>query len=158
MSKGLGQKIAIQFTEKLISISLTGFNIKWKEHKHVDGILIDKSFIPQSIDQRDDYTIILTMHPQQRFNNVEGLITVEYSADQGGLVGRGGAVQTFQVNFQPEDLEPKPNPHSAEYLAVSSNVSISFLKVTYTKAYSDESITVSATAVVDFIHVDDINP
>jgi hypothetical protein len=105
-----------------------------------------------------DDQIRLVMHPQSRFNNVEGPLTVQYDHTKGSLRGRGGPVEGFTETFTPTDLEPKPNPHVAENIEVSAEASVDFIKVTYNQAYADEQITVSASVTVDFIYVGVINP
>lgn len=102
--------------------------------------------------------IRLVMHPQGRFNNVVGPLTVQYDQTVGSLRGRGGPVEGFIETFTPTDLEPKPNPHAAENIEVSAEANIALTKVTYNRGYADEQITVSASATVDFIHVGIINP
>lgn len=103
-------------------------------------------------------TILLTMHPQSRFNNVEGSLTVQYDQTVGSLRGRGGPVEGFTETFTPTDLEPKPNPGVAENIEISAEANVNFTKVTYNQGYADEQITVSASATVDFIYVGIINP
>jgi len=103
-------------------------------------------------------TILLTMHPQRRFNNVEGPLTVQYDQTVGSLRGRGGPVEGFTETFTPTDLEPKPNPGVAENIEISAEANVNFTKVAYNQRYSDEQITVSASATVDFIYVGIINP
>jgi hypothetical protein len=102
--------------------------------------------------------IRLVMHPQSRFNNVAGPLTVQYDQTVGSLRGRGGPVEGFIETFTPTDLEPKPNPHVAENIEVSAEANVTFTKVTYNQRYTDEQITVSASATVDFIYVGIINP
>ncbi len=102
--------------------------------------------------------IRLVMHPQGRFNNVEGPLTVQYDQSKGSLSGRGGPVEGFTETFTPTDLEPKPNPHVAENIEVSAEANVDFIKVTYKQRYADEQITVNATVTVDFIYVGIINP
>lgn len=102
--------------------------------------------------------ILITMHPQRRFNNVEGPLTVQYDQTVGSLRGRGGPVEGFTETFTPTDLEPKPNPGVAENIEISAEASVDFIKVTYNRGYADEQITVSASATVDFIYVGIINP
>lgn len=105
-----------------------------------------------------DDQIRLVMHPQSRFNNVEGPLTVQYDQTVGSLRGRGGPVEGFTETFTPTDLEPKPNPHVAENIEVSAEANVTFTKVTHNQRYADEQITVSVTATVDFIYVGIINP
>lgn len=102
--------------------------------------------------------IRLVMHPQGRFNNVEGPLTVQYDQTVGSLRGSGGPVEGFTETFTPTDLEPKPNPGIAENLEVSAEANVAFTKVTYNQRYADEHITVSASATVDFVYVGIINP
>lgn len=158
MSKGLGQKIGIRFTQKITSFTAAGFTISWQERKHIAGPLVNKSFNIASIEQVDDYTLRLTMGGQQRFNNTEGGVTVTYDATVGGLQGRGGAVASFSVIFSPTELIPKLNPHQAEQISVGATAAVGFTKVTYNNAYAQEQIAVSATATVDFIYVGVVNP
>jgi hypothetical protein len=102
--------------------------------------------------------IRLVMHPQGRFNNAVGPLTVQYDHTKGSLRGRGGPVDSFTETFIPTDLEPKPNPHVAENIEVSAEATVSFTKVTYNQRYADEQIVVSATVTLDFIYVGIINP
>lgn len=127
------------------------FIVKDNENQPIEGAKVD-------IKYRLADTILLTMHPQGRFNNVEGPLTVQYDQSKGSLRGRGGLVEGFTETFIPTDLEPKPNPHVAENIEVSAEANVSFTKVIYNQRYADEQITASATVTVDFIHVDIINP
>lgn len=105
-----------------------------------------------------DDKIRLVMHPQGRFNNVEGDLTVDYDASKGNLLGRGGAVESFSRKFIPTDLITKPNPRVAENIEVSAEANGTFTKVTHNQRYADEQITVSTFATVDFIYVGIVNP
>ena len=139
-----------------------GFTITGKEYQYVNGPLIPKEykaiFVEKHPDYLDDRHLLVTLHPQGRFNNVEGDLTVDYDASKGNLLGRGGAVESFSYDFTPTDLEPKPNPHVAENIEVSAEATVSFSKVTYNQRYADEQITVSAIVTLDFIYVGIINP
>ena len=127
------------------------FIVKDNENQPVEGAKV-------GINYRLADTILLTMHPQGRFNNVVGPLTVQYDQTVGSLRGRGGPVAGFTETFTPTDLEPKPNPHVAENIEVSAEASVDFMEVTYNQAYADEQITVSASATADFIYVGIINP
>jgi len=127
------------------------FIVKDNENQPIEGAKV-------AIKYRLADTILLTMHPQRRFNNVEGPLTVQYDPSQGFLSGRGGPVAGFIETFIPTDLEPKPNPGIAENIEVSAEASADFMEVTYNQRYADEQITVSASAAVDFIYVGIINP
>lgn len=139
------------------ALTITG-----EEYQYVNGPLILKEYKAISVEKHPDYSddkhLLVTLHPQSRFNNVEGPLTVQYDQSQGSLRGRGGPVEGFTETFTPTDLEPKPNPHVAENIEVSAEASVTFTKVAYNLAYADEQITVSASATVDFIHISEINP
>lgn len=138
------------------------FTVTGKEYQYVNGPLITKEYKVISVERHPDYSddkhLLVTMHPQGRFNNVEGPLTVQYDQSRGSLRGRGGPVEGFTETFTPTDLEPKPNPHVAENIEVSAEASVDFMEVTYNQAYADEQITVSASATADFIYVGIINP
>ncbi len=107
-------------------------------------------------------TILLTMNPLKRFNNVEGDLTVKYDAAKGNLTGAGGAVESFEVEFTPTDLVQTPNPGITDTLTVEMDqINIDFLKITYTEAYmiETEKITVApAETTIMLTHVSVINP
>lgn len=139
------------------------FTITGEEYQYVNGPLILKEYKAMSVEKHPNYSddkhLLVTMHPQSRFNNVEGPLTVQYDQTFGILRGRGGPVVGFTETFTPTDLEPKPNPHVVENIEVSAEASVDFIKVAYRQRYSDdEQITVSASATVDFIHISIINP
>lgn len=102
-------------------------------------------------------TILLTFDEANRFNNVEGDITVAYDQTVGNLSGIR-AVESFEVSFTPEDLEP--SPVDEHIITVRGEpVVVDFFKVTYEPGYEAHTVTVTGTGVfVDFIHVDDIPP
>lgn len=103
-----------------------------------------------------DDTILLTMTEAGRFNNVEGDITVAYDQTVGNLSGIR-AVESFEVSFTPEDLEP--SPVDEHIITVRGEPVVDFIKVTYEPGYEAHTVTVTGTGVfVDFIHVDDIPP
>jgi len=103
--------------------------------------------------------IRLVMHPQSRFNNVEGPLTVQYDQSRGSLRGRDGPVEGFIETFTPTDLEPKPNPHVAETITVKPEIELQFLKVEYYNRFEqDTRITALPSISVEFMNVDEINP
>ena len=104
-------------------------------------------------------TILLTMDPLKRFNNVEGNLTVKYDASKGNLSGRGGAVESFIETFTPTDLVPKPNPGVAETIINIPSIDTAFTKVTYNSRYASDCVVAkNPSIVVVFTNVDDINP
>lgn len=74
------------------------------------------------ISDADNRFLLLHIDPLQRFNNVEGDITVSYDQSKGTLSGEGGTVQSFTRTFTPVDLESarKPNPHITENITVAN--------------------------------------
>lgn len=103
--------------------------------------------------------ILITMHPLGRFNNVEGNLKVSYDASKGNLAGRGGAVESFEVEFLPEDLIPLPNPIVDQgKFTVNAGTTLSFTQVNYFKAFGKETFTVIPSCTVAFILAETINP
>lgn len=147
-------------------LSATGndgaLTITGEEYQYVNGPLILKEYKAISVERHPDYSddkhLLVTLHPQSRFNNVEGPLTIQYDQSHGSLRGRGGPVEGFTEIFTPTDLVPKPNPGVAESVEVSAEANVNFTKVTYNQRYSDEQITVSVNATVDFIYVGVVNP
>jgi hypothetical protein len=105
-------------------------------------------------------TILLTMHPQGRFNNVVGPLTVQYDQTVGSLRGRGGPVESFEISFTPEDLVQKPNPHVEETIAVKPEIELQFLKVKYHDRFEQDTriMATPGDISVEFINVGEINP
>ncbi len=104
-------------------------------------------------------TILLTMDPLKRFNNVEGELTVKYDASKGSLSGRGGPVESFTETFLPIDLEPKPNPHVVEAIISIPSINTAFTKVTYNSRHASDCVVAKNPSIaVIFTKVDDINP
>ena len=128
------------------------FIVKDSENQPVEGAKV-------AIKYRLADTILLTMHPQSRFNNVEGPLTVQYDQTVGSLRGRGGPVEGFTETFTPTDLEPKPNPHVAETITVKPEIELQFLRVEYHNRFEqDTMITAMPSISVEFIDVSEINP
>lgn len=127
------------------------FIVKDNENQPVEGAKVDIKY--GLVD-----TILLTMDPLKRFNNVEGELTVNYDAVKGSLSGRGGAVESFTETFTPTDLVPKPNPGIAEAITSIPSINTAFAKVAYNNRYaSDYIVAKSPSITVVFINVDDIN-
>ena len=119
MSKSDGLKIGIRFTEDLtgdVSGSVSAFSITGKEYKYVNGELIDKSYQVVSVESHptEPKSILLTIDWWSRFNNIEGDLTISYDASKGSLEGAGGAVESFEIEFTPQDLVQTPNPNVEE--------------------------------------------
>lgn len=136
------------------------FTVKGKERKHINGVLIDGDYEVYKVEPHptEEKTILLTMNPIKRFNNVEGKLIVSYNSELGNLAGIGGKVESFEVEFSPTELTQKLNPHISEHIEVRNNISINFIKVNYQERFGAERITAKPNISVDFISVDEINP
>lgn len=78
MSKGLGSKIAIKFTDDLVGDvagNENAFKVTGKEYKYVNGPLIEKDYI---VDKVERYPVSKTW--QDSFNNGV-MVNVELSND-----------------------------------------------------------------------------
>jgi len=131
------------------------------EHQYVNGPLHNRKYGIERVEKYpgDSKALLLTLEVyENRFNNVEGNLTITYDASLGDLMGRGGGVESFEVFFSPTDLLPKPNPHKAENLTAQATGSITLIEVFYTQTYNLENITLQAEASIDFIDVSIINP
>ncbi len=139
------------------------FTVSGQEYKYINGPIIDKTYEIVSVklhpDYLDDKHLLLTTHPQGRFNNALGNLTVAYDHTIGNLRGRGGFVESFSEEFTPTDLVPFSSPNENQgTLTASSSVNLNFPQVYYWNRYMDQTITVAPSCTLDFIHVDDINP
>lgn len=104
-----------------------------------------------------DDTILLTFDEANRFNDVEGDITVAYNQSLGTLAGTR-PVESFSVSFTPTDLEPTPIDEHTISVGVT-DVAVNLLPVTYSDTHTDHTVSVGVIEVtVALIHVDDINP
>lgn len=103
-------------------------------------------------------TIVITTHPQRRFNNVEGNLTVNYDQAKGTLTGSSGFVESFEVSFLPTDLEKKVNPNETHKFKVNASTQVDFTKIGYKKINANEKFKVSSTATVVLTYVGVVNP
>lgn len=160
MSKGIGQKIGIQFTEEILAVSKAGFSITGVEHQYVNGPLIEGDYEVEAVTLHPsrDKAILITVLETKRFNNVVGELTVHYDVTAGELTGRGGAVKSFSVAFTPTELAPKPNPHRHEVLFTSTQVEAQLIEVRYTSTFETGQITVGSDVTANFEYVGIVNP
>ncbi len=165
-TKGEGGKIAIKFDRPLIgdvSGNSQAFTISGNEPRWIGDTPQPKTYTLSSVtrhpEQTED-TLLLTMTPTGRFNNVVGDIMVEYDATKGTLAGDGGWVSSFTRDFTPEDLEPKGNPMSAEHIAAAfSNYKFDLVKITFIDVTPKEYIGATfGNYKITLIHIDDITP
>lgn len=140
------------------------FSITGQEYKYVNGNLIDKVYAIEKIEPHptEPKSILITMDWWDRFNNVEGDLTVNYDATKGNLTGAGGAVESFEVEFTPTDLVQTPNPHVVEYLkAYPYEITLDYKEIDWQKRYVIEDEHLKAypyEIVLDLKHVSEINP
>ena len=169
MSKGDGLKIGIKFTEDIVgdvSGNKNAFTITGKEYKYVNGVLINKTYSPIiSVEKHPTVpnSILLTMDWWRRFNNVEGQIAISYDATKGSLTGAGGAVESFEVSFNPQDLIQTPNPNAEELiLAYPYEILLELKDMERINAYAkDDTNLIKAypyEIVLDLKDVSEINP
>lgn len=140
---------------------INDFVVIGKEHRHINSALVDKRYKISNIERHptEPQSILLTFDWWDKFNNVVGDLTVSYDETKGNLQGAGGAVESFEVLFLPEDLIPTPNPNVEEYISVAPSVSATFLPVEYHKGYEQHTITVSPVTVTAILtDVSIINP
>ena len=166
--QGLGQRIGIKFTEKITSLGQgkpEAFTLTGEEYQYVKGPVIPVSYVVESVtyhpNDPDQKSLLITLHPQSRFHNILGNLTLSYDSSIGALRGRGGGVEGFSVTFYPIGLEPKPNPGIEESIAIRGKTILDLIQVAYKQAYASEeetTIRINAQASVDFIHIDTVNP
>jgi len=100
-------------------------------------------------------TILLTMAPDSRFNDVEGDITVSYEREKGTLTGTR-PVEDFTESFTPTGLEPTPiDRHD---ITAGIEVAVDLIKVDYIDLGHKNTITAGITVEVDLIPVSEIPP
>ncbi len=100
-------------------------------------------------------TILLTMAPDSRFNDVEGDLTVSYERAKGTLTGTR-PVEDFTESFTPTDLEPTPiDRHD---ITAGIEVAVDLIKVDYIDLGHKNTITAGITVDVALIPVSAIPP
>lgn len=104
-------------------------------------------------------TILLSFDTYNRFNDVEGDITVAYDQSLGTLAGTR-PVESFSVDFTPADLEPTPiDEHT---ITAGIDLTVDLIDLEFTEIYADHNVTHTATAGIDvtvaLINIEDINP
>ena len=104
--------------------------------------------------------ILITLDWWGKINNAEGQITIAYDATKGSLTGAGGAVESFEVSFLPEDLVQTPNPGIEEtILAYPYEIILGYKEIQYENGYSEETILAYPYAIeLSLKHISEINP
>ena len=143
-------------------INESAFSITGQEYKYVHGNLIDKVYVIEKIEPHptEPKSILITMDWWNRFNNVEDKIKVLYDASKGSLTGAGGAVESFEIEFTPEDLIQTPNPNAEETIkAYPYEIVLDLKEVDIVNVTPEETIKAYPYEIVlNLINVDEINP
>lgn len=138
------------------------FSIQGQQYQYVNGPLIEVKYQVTSVELHPDYPddnhLLLTFHPQSRFNNAEGHLTVAYDQSVGNLRGRGGFLESFTEVFLPVNLEPKPNPGIDEHLHIEAIPDTLFTKIYYVPARAEETIVTSIEVEAVLTYVGVVNP
>lgn len=135
------------------------FEVRGKIYTFVPGgELVDEIFDVVSVSKHEtiENAILLEIDDYDRFESVIGELTVVYTRLLGNLSGAGGAVEDFEVSFQPEDLIWKGDQNDVEHLSVSVAAAGSLRRVTHNNTKADEHINVNVIASGVLTHVDDI--
>ena len=109
-------------------------------------------------DSDDTHSIILNMVPNKRFCSSAGQISIVYNAEIGNLAGLGGPVDSFSVNFSPEDLISKPHQNAKEHIEITNiTADGDLIRIYYTNTKCDEHLEIAnITAVGALTNIDDI--
>lgn len=121
------------------------------------GELEPKAFAIATVERypATDDTILLTFDTYNRFNDVEGNITVAYDQAKGTLKGTR-PVESFSIPFAPADLEPTPiDEHT---ITAGIELTAELIHVTHIPINHDHEITAGIDLTATLIHVSDINP
>lgn len=95
-------------------------------------------------------TILLHFDTYNRFNDVEGQITVEYNQLLGNLTGTR-TVESFEEEFTPDDLEPTP-AHEHWVTVRGAELLVDFWEAIREEVLHEHTVTVrGADLLVDFI-------
>lgn len=92
------------------------------------------------------------------FNSVVGNITVAYNQVLGDLSGEGGAVKSFEETFTPIGLISTPNPATTDFIIVKIGGEVQLKRIEFIESYNKEYIEASVDGLIEFIHIDDLNP
>ncbi len=141
----------------------SAFTVTGEEYQYVKGPMIQREYKVKSVENHPTLNkkhLLLTMEDFNNFNNVEGSLTIEYDALNGNLSGRGGAVESFEETFTPEDLVQTPDPNVEEYISVSPvEVTVELKDVSYHPGYAAEYISAAPVEVTALLQdANTVNP
>ena len=172
MSKAEGKKITIKFTHPLagdITGNANAFTVTGQEYQFTDGpnnngTLVNKVYTVTSVSNHSSEVNSILLEFANEFNNVQGLIQIEYNQVLGTLSGIGGAVASFVETFMPEDLEEGVTSAGGaygthEHIQASVGGNVKLIEIEKISLVSEqEYITASVDGTIQLIHIDDINP
>ena len=138
------------------------FTVSGQEKKYIGGEFVNGDYHVDIVERHptsnSENTILLTMKPTKRFNNVEGQLTVEYDNLKGDLQGEAGFVESFSIEFLPTDLIQKLNPIVTERFIANPTLDVNYIKVSYRSRHGEERFIATPNCIVNLINIDDINP
>ena len=105
--------------------------------------------------------LLITVGDFNRFNNVEGQLTVSYNQALGSLKGATGDVLSFSFPFAPTELRREINPNDEETIRAVIGVVLDYSLISYLNASSTEQHTIKANALsatVEYTDVTIVNP
>lgn len=152
----------VLIVEEYDNLQINDFVVTGKEYQYVNGQLVDKRYkvATYELHPTEPKSILITMDWWGRFNNVDDKIKVLYDASKGSLTGAGGAVESFEIEFTPEDLIQTPNPNEEELIkAYPYEIVLDLKDITFTNGYPQETIKAYPYEIVlELKHVSEINP
>lgn len=181
MSQEIERRIILEFDREILDpppnqdgaivFNKNSFSVKGREYEHTHSEATHEVEYPiVSVERYQNMKnqLILLLDPIQRFNNVEGQLTIIYDAGHGGtLTGLGDPVESFEYSFTPTGLEvksdgssgPKPNPFVDGRVCATLRATVDFIEVQRSDAFSkggQERVVATPSATVDFIEAEDI--
>jgi len=152
----------VLIVEEYDNLVVNDFIVTGQEYQYVNGSLIDKRYKVTNYEPHptEPKSILITLDWWNRFNNVEDKIKVLYDASKGSLMGAGGAVESFEIEFTPQDLIQTPNPNVQETIKAYPYEIIADLKeVTFNNAYPQETVKAYPYSIVlTLTDIGEINP
>ncbi len=144
--------------EEVIEISPTeGYFLWLKLTLSTEDINVTPTLLSLWIEEAEapPDTILLTFDTYNRFNDVEGNITVSYLQAVGTLAGVR-PVEDFSESFEPEDLEATPiDDHT---ITAGTEVEVEFIPVDYVSGFTDHTVAAASSLEVQLIPVGEIPP
>lgn len=102
--------------------------------------------------------ILFKLNSLTRMKNPKDKVNVKYDKLLGTIRGIDKAVESFDLDFIPIDLENIPNPVDNEKITVNNDIGCNFIRVYYKKCFTEERIVAKPNVLVSFINVSEINP